>query len=114
MDTCEDADALRKERRELAVAATADALRAVFAPGERAEKLEAVDQVLAHYLSFDDAAECAFDNNWCDAPERQYENSSCACRAAGLPAPHTTPAAFGAAALAFGTLLRRRRGKHIR
>jgi hypothetical protein len=79
LDRCDNADALRTTRRALATEAAAGVLRATLDPQMTADlKMAAVDTVLDAYMAY--KPDCTFDNNWCDAPERQYADSSnCGC-----------------------------------
>jgi hypothetical protein len=79
LDVCNDPDDLRRMKRELATEAATAILRATLDPqNSRAEKMAAVDLVLDTYLGYSPG--CTFDNNWCDAAERQYSASSgCSC-----------------------------------
>lgn len=71
LDVCNDPDALRATRRQLATAASVALLRTTLDPAlTRDAKLLAVDGILNTYLSYQPG--CTFDNNWCDAAERQY------------------------------------------
>lgn len=117
LDRCDDADALRTERHELAIEASAATLRALLEPKDRKSKLKAIDEVIAHYTSFDAGSGCTLDNGWCDAPEHAYSTTACACRAAGAAAPGQTRPVLGAGALALllgvvrsGRKLRKRLG----
>jgi len=81
LDVCNDPDDLRRTRRELATAAATELLRATLDPKKsRDRKLAAVDRTLDEYLGYSPG--CTFDNNWCDAAERQYADAAgCGCRA---------------------------------
>jgi hypothetical protein len=73
LDVCDDPDALRTSKRELATAASTALLRATLDPlKSRDERMATVDGILDTYLSYSPG--CTFDNKWCDAPERQYRN----------------------------------------
>ncbi len=80
LDHCDDADALRKRRRELATEASAALLRATLDPKQtHDQKVASVDAMLDKYLSYSPG--CTSQNNWCDAPENQYKDSaSCGCQ----------------------------------
>jgi uncharacterized protein (TIGR03382 family) len=107
MDVCDDPDVLRANRRRLATEASIAILRATLDPlATKDAKMTTVDGILDTYLGF--SSGCTFDNNWCDAPERQYKDKATSrilgCSSAG-----------GAGAWGFGALLalwavRRRRG----
>jgi hypothetical protein len=83
LDHCDDADALRTTRHELAVAAVTSVLRATLDPSQStAQKMAAVSGVLDQYLSYSPG--CTYANAWCDAPEVIYKDpSGCACNAGG-------------------------------
>jgi hypothetical protein len=73
LDACDDPDALRTTRRLLATEASTALLRATLDPQmTNDQKLVAVDGILDTYLSY--APGCSFDNNWCNASERQYKD----------------------------------------
>lgn len=73
LDYCKDLDELRTRNRELATDAAEALLRATLAPNmSTAQKLAAVDQVLDAYLTYEPG--CSEENDWCDAPEREYGN----------------------------------------
>jgi hypothetical protein len=108
LDRCDNPDALRRRRRELATESATAALHAVLNPAtDAAGKAVAVDAVLDQYLSF--AGEgCTHQNDWCDAPELEYQDSGCGCHLA--PRPRSTPAWLACvAALAVLARLRRTR-----
>jgi hypothetical protein len=79
LDHCDDADGLRKRKRELATEASAALLRATLDPKQtNDQKLTSVNAMLDKYLSYSPG--CTFQNNWCNAPENQYKDSaSCGC-----------------------------------
>ncbi len=83
LDRCDDPDTLRETRRVLATAASTEILRATLDPQKSTDqKMAAVDVVLDSYLSY--APGCTFDNGWCNAPERQYEDAAgCGCSSVG-------------------------------
>jgi hypothetical protein len=73
MDVCDDPDELRANRRRLAIEASVAVLRATLDPLKTKDaKMTDLDGILDKYLSFSPG--CTFDNNWCDAPERQYKD----------------------------------------
>lgn len=80
LDHCDDADALRKRRRELATEASAALLRATLDPKQtHDQKVASVDAMLDKYLSYSPG--CTSQNNWCDAPENQYKDAAgCGCQ----------------------------------
>ena len=82
LDRCDDPDAPRLRRRELATEAATELLRATLDPTQSSDqKLGVVDQILDRYLGY--APGCTFDNDWCAAPERQYRSSGCSVGGAG-------------------------------
>jgi hypothetical protein len=75
LDRCDDADALRAQRRALAIEAATVILRATLDPNQTpGQKMVAVDATLDKYLSYSPG--CTFTNGWCNAPEHQYGNGS--------------------------------------
>ena len=104
LDRCDDPDPLRTERHRLAgEASTALLLVGLDTTLDREAKLDAVDAVLAHYVDYQPG--CTFDNRWCDAPERAYENSNaCGCNVASGGAT----GAIGIVSIALAFLLRNR------
>ena len=110
LDRCDDPDALRTLRREVATRASSALLRATLDPARtRDEKIAAVDALIAQYLDY--APGCTFDNRWCDAPENQYRDpQGCGCSFAD------TGAGLGAALPLLGLgllgLRRARRRRH--
>ena len=88
MDVCDDPDELRTTRRILATEFSVAILRATLDPTKtREEKMAAVDGILDTYMSYSPG--CTFDNNWCDAPERQYKDKTstpfgCMCSGDGV------------------------------
>jgi hypothetical protein len=82
LDVCNDPDALRSTRHALAVEASAAVLQATLDPqATRAQKMTTVGAILDKYMSFSPG--CTFDNQWCQAPESQYQVSATGCGAAG-------------------------------
>jgi MYXO-CTERM domain-containing protein len=104
LDTCDDADELRRTRRRLATRASTEVLREALQPGSHDERMARVRVVLDRYLAYEPG--CGFDNAWCDAPEASYDASTCACRSAGVPGSTGTLVGF---ALLGGLLALRRR-----
>jgi len=93
LDRCDDPDALRTERRKLAIEAGTTALAAVLDPNaDRAKKAQEIDEMLDTYIAYDETAKCTFDNHWCDAPELAYGNGGCACTNAGSTSGAGSPA----------------------
>src|SRR5664279_1611813 len=82
LDRCDDPDALRLRRRELATEAATAVLRTTLDPNQtNDQKMAAVEVILNTYLSY--APGCTFDNNWCQARERQYGNGQFSCSMGG-------------------------------
>jgi MYXO-CTERM domain-containing protein len=111
LDRCDDPDELRQQRRLLATTATADFMRATLDPSkDAAQKMSAVDALLDKYLGA--ASGCTFQNDWCDAPERQYKDpGACGCRVG--PVEGRNGVAMGLALLILLALLLRRRGSLV-
>jgi MYXO-CTERM domain-containing protein len=112
LDVCDDPDDLRKTRRELVTEASTAVLRATLDPLKtHDEKVAAVDGILVTYASYSPG--CTFDNDWCDAPERQYKDSGknvLGCAAAGTGQGDGSMASWGLIALvALVSRARRRR-----
>jgi MYXO-CTERM domain-containing protein len=110
LDRCDDPDDLRQRRRELATEAATAVLRTTLDPNQtNDQKMAAVEVILDTYLSY--SSGCTFDNNWCQAAERQYGNSQFGCSMGG---PGSPTSGWGwAVMLGLLTLLvgaRRRRG----
>jgi hypothetical protein len=85
LDACDDPDALRATRRQLATAASVALLRTTLDPTmTRDAKLAGVDGILSTYLGYSPG--CNVGNNWCDAVEGQYKDSAsgCACGGGGF------------------------------
>jgi hypothetical protein len=78
LDRCDDPDAIRTTRRQLATLAAVGVLRATLDPQSTPDqKMTAADAVLDTYLSYSPG--CTFDNGWCNAPERAYADAACGC-----------------------------------
>jgi hypothetical protein len=111
LDVCDDPDALRTTRRDLATRASTALLVATLDPAKsRDEKVAAVGVLLDTYLAFSPG--CTFDNGWCQAPERQYRDAKnfLGCGSAGaLQDPWSVAVwcALGLLALAGGARRRR-------
>jgi hypothetical protein len=111
LDVCDDPDALRTERRELAQEASGVALLALLDPElNRAAKEQAVDAMLDSYVSFDETADCSVENAWCDAPEREYGSPTLRCSSAGASPRGSLLALLPFASLSLLLRLRRRGG----
>jgi len=106
MDVCDDSDDLIAMKRRLATEASTALLRAALDPlRTKAEKMATIDGVLDTYVSYEPG--CTFANAWCDAPERQYQDTGstflgCSSGGGGL-------LGVGGGVLALGLLFRRRR-----
>jgi hypothetical protein len=86
LDRCDDPDDLRTRRRELATEAATAVLRTTLDPNQtNDQKMAAVEVILDKYLSY--SSGCTFDNNWCQAAERQYGNSQFGCSVGGPGRP---------------------------
>jgi hypothetical protein len=82
LDRCDDPDDLRQRRRELATEAATAVLRTTLDPNQtNDQKMAAVEVILDKYLSYSQG--CTFDNNWCQATERQYGNGQFSCSMGG-------------------------------
>ena len=82
LDRCDDPDDLRKRRRELATEAATAVLHTTLDPNQtNDQKMAAVEVILDKYLSYSPG--CTFDNNWCQAAERQYGNGQFSCSMGG-------------------------------
>jgi len=110
LDQCDDADALRTERRLLATEASSVALLALLDPSlARPAKERAIDDMLDHYVAYDETSACNDANGWCDAPEKKYGSPPLGCQVGG-PAPRAgLSLAFLLAAATVVWCLRRRR-----
>lgn len=106
MDVCDATDEPRATRRRLATEASTALLRAALDPLKtKAEKMATIDGVLDTYVSY--APGCTFANGWCDAPERQYQDTGstflgCSSGGGGM-------LGVAGALLGIGLLFRRRR-----
>jgi hypothetical protein len=105
LDRCDDPDALRTRRRELATEASRALLVAALEGFDDADREAAIDAVLAKYLGFEEG--CTYDNGWCDAPELAYRDATCGCRYVGAERDGGWAAALAGACAA--TIARRRR-----
>lgn len=110
LDQCDDADALRTERRLLATEASSVALLALLDPSlDRPAKEQAIDALLEQYVAYDEQATCSDDNGWCDAPEKKYGSPTLGCQAGGhAPAGGWSLAFLLTASAAIWSLRRRR------
>ena len=72
LDQCEGLDTLRAENFDVATRASRELLTIALDPSRSYDaKLAQVDALLGTYLTIEPG--CAFENGWCDAPERRYE-----------------------------------------
>jgi hypothetical protein len=89
LDLCKGLDTFRRARLDTAREATEALLRAALDPALTLdEKKAAGDLVLAAYMSYEPG--CNLGNNWCDAPENAYEDSSCSCSSPGRQSPRAS------------------------
>jgi hypothetical protein len=109
LDRCDDPDELRQRRRELATEAATAVLLTTLDPNQtNDQKMAAVEVILDKYLSYSPG--CTFDNQWCQAPERQYGNGQFSCSMGG---PERRPSVWGSLAiLGLLTLLGRAWRRH--
>jgi hypothetical protein len=84
LDVCDATDEIRTERRQFAQDASSEALMAVLEPATTSAKEAAIDSMLDRYVAYDETADCSLENNWCDAPERQYGSPTLGCAYAGV------------------------------
>jgi hypothetical protein len=84
LDVCDAADEIRTERRQFAQDASSEALMAVLEPATTSAKEAAIDSMLDRYVAYDETADCSLENNWCDAPERQYGSPTLGCAYGGV------------------------------
>ena len=107
LDRCDDPDDLRQRRRELATEAATAVLHTTLDPNQtNDQKMAAVEVILDKYLSYSPG--CTFDNNWCQAAERQYGNSQFGCSMGG---PQRRTSGWGWAII-FGLLALAGRWRH--
>lgn len=111
LDVCDDPDALRTERHQMASESSAVVLTALIDPAlSRTQKEGAIEDVLDRYVAYDKSADCSADNGWCDAPERTYGSRSLGCSFSGS-SPRSNVALLGALGMAL--LLGWRRRRHV-
>jgi hypothetical protein len=84
LDVCDDPDEIRTERRQFAQDASSEALRAVLEPASLSDKEAAIQSMLDRYIAYDETADCSLENDWCDAPERQYGSPTLGCAYGGV------------------------------
>ncbi len=107
LDDCVDLDAFRAERLEVAIRAGEEFLVATLDPLiGRAEKMERVDALLDEYFTHVDG--CDVTNDWCDAPEEKYENSTLGCSVAAAGSRSWLGMGVGVGVLLAGLWQRRR------
>ncbi|MDF3065033.1 MAG: hypothetical protein K0R38_634 [Polyangiaceae bacterium] len=109
LDVCDDPDEVRSERHGLAREASALMLTHLISPVSIEEKKQAIDKTLDSYVAYDDSADCTFDNNWCDAPEKQYGSPTLGCSFSAQSPGSSSLLLLTALGLAFSLGLRRRR-----
>jgi MYXO-CTERM domain-containing protein len=111
LDVCDDPDALRTERHQLASESSAVVLTALIDPSlTRTQKESAIEDVLDRYVAYDKSADCSVENDWCDAPERKYGSPTLGCSFSGS-VPRSNAALLGALGVAL--LLGWRRRRHV-
>ncbi|HVJ20190.1 MAG TPA: hypothetical protein VM686_32470, partial [Polyangiaceae bacterium] len=109
LDVCDDPDAIRTERHQLASESSAVVLTTLIDPAlTRAQKEQAIDDVLDRYVAFDTSADCSAENGWCEAPERKYGSPTLRCSFGGAP-PSSSVALLGVLGVAMLIGWRRRR-----
>ena len=107
LDACENLDAMRTLRLQLAQQASIDLLHAVLDPGRSLDQKAAdIDAVLDGSLGTQQG--CTFYNHWCDAPEQALADpTGCGCH---MVAPNLTVSGLiGMALLALLARIRLRR-----
>ena len=110
LDRCDDPDALRTTRHQLAVEAATEMLTATLDPTTSTDqKMAAANTVLKTYLSYSPG--CTYDNGWCDAPERAYADPACGCNVVGGRGSLGAMLAGGIALLIASARRSRRRGR---
>lgn len=79
LDQCVDVDRPRRDRLVVATTASTELLLAAMDPDRTIDERKAlVEDVLDEYLSYEPG--CTAANDWCDAPEQQYElTPGCVC-----------------------------------
>jgi MYXO-CTERM domain-containing protein len=109
LDVCDDPDALRTERHQMASESSAVALLTLLDPSlSRAQKEQGIEDMLDRYVAYDKKADCSAANNWCDAPERQYGSPTLGCSFGGAT-PRSSVALLAALGAALLLGVRRRR-----
>ena len=110
LDACDDADAPRTRRRQLALAAATDLLRVTLdATLGRDEKLARVDALVASNLALT-ADTCTSANDYCDAAENALRDSAgCGCTLGARRGASPGALLFTAALLILCARLRRAR-----
>jgi hypothetical protein len=104
LDNCDDLDALRTLRRQVATQAATELLTATLAIGASpADKLAQADAIAARYTTLQPG--CTFANQWCGAPEAQLKSSAtgCGCVVAARPPTSALPLLLTIVALALVT-----------
>jgi hypothetical protein len=79
LDACDDPDAMRTLRRQVATQAATELLAATLTldGATAADKLARADAVAARYTTLSPG--CTFANHWCDAPEASLPTASVGC-----------------------------------
>ncbi len=113
LDRCDDADDLRRERREVATEAARALLRAALDPTSTIDqRMTSVRAVLDRYVEVEQG--CTEANRFCDAREASYDTSTCACSTPGRAKGSWTKEALAVlAAMALGARRARRRGRPL-
>lgn len=107
MDECVGVDDVLSRKRELATQASTELLLATLGSARtHDEKVADVGKVLDRYLGYSPG--CTFDNDWCDAVERNYAGASgVGCSVGGRSAPRGSDLGLALMALVGLALLRR-------
>jgi hypothetical protein len=106
LDVCDNPDELRTQRRAHATEASAMALLALLEPEK--DPATEIERMLDTYVAFDAAANCTADNNWCNAPEREYGSPTLRCSISGASPSSSLLMSLPFLSLAFLLRLRRR------
>jgi MYXO-CTERM domain-containing protein len=110
LDVCDDPDELRTARHERAIEASAQMLTHLIDPNLSIEqKKAAIEETLDQHVAYDEAADCSFDNNWCDAPEKKYGSPTLGCSMSAPASGSSSLVLFSALGLALFLGIRRRR-----
>ena len=111
LDVCDDPDAPRARRHQLALAAATELLQATLDPAlGRDEKLARVDALVARSLAFQ--PNCTQAGQWCDPTENGLRDSAgCGCQLGARPSPGAS--ALGVVALIVVLALARRHSRVV-